>query len=69
MTSDLDIYRTANVLVKRYGKDAALEAAQSADAMLEKGSLDGQRAPRLTPPRSPRARRPTYRSGPQTNAA
>ncbi len=43
MTSDLDIYRTANVLVKHYGKDAALEAAQRADAMLEKGCLDGQR--------------------------
>ena len=43
MTSDLDIYRTANVLVKHYGEDAALEAAQRADAMLEKGSLDGQR--------------------------
>ena len=43
MTSDLDIYRTASVMVKHYGKDAALEAAQSADAMLEKGSLDGQR--------------------------
>ncbi len=39
MTSDLDIYRTANVLVKRYGEDADLEAAQRADAMLEKGSL------------------------------
>jgi hypothetical protein len=43
MTPDLDIYRTANVLVKRYGEDAALEAAQRADTMLEKGSLDGQR--------------------------
>jgi hypothetical protein len=41
MTSDLDIFRTANVLVKHYGEDAALEAAQSADAMLEKGCLDG----------------------------
>ena len=40
MTSDLDIYRTTNVLIR---EDAALEAAQSADAMLEKGSLDGQR--------------------------
>ena len=36
-------YRTANVLVKHYGEDATLEAAQRADAMLEKGSLDGQR--------------------------
>ena len=32
MTSDLDIYRTANVLVKHYGEDASLEAAQRADA-------------------------------------
>ncbi len=43
MTSDLDIYRTANVLVKHYGEDAALEAAQRADIMLEKGAIDGQR--------------------------
>ncbi len=43
MTSEIDIYRTANVLVKRYSEDATLEAAQRADAMLEKGSLDGQR--------------------------
>jgi hypothetical protein len=43
LTSDLDIYRTASVLVKHYGEDADLEAVQRADAMLEKGSLDGQR--------------------------
>ncbi len=43
MTSDLDIYRTASVLIREHGAAAALEAAQSADAMLEKGSLDGQR--------------------------
>ena len=43
MTSDLDIYRAANVLVKHYGEDAALEAAPRADIMLEKGSVDGQR--------------------------
>ena len=29
MTSDLDIYRTANVLVKHYGKDAALRFARA----------------------------------------
>jgi len=29
--------------VRRYGEDAALEAAQCADAMLENGCLDGQR--------------------------
>ncbi len=43
MTSDLDIYRTANVLIREHGEDAALEAAQRADAMLEKGAIDGQR--------------------------
>ncbi len=43
MTSDLDIFRTASVLIREHGEDAALEAAQCADAMLEKGSLDGQR--------------------------
>ncbi len=48
MTSDLDIYRTANVLIREHGEDAALEAAQRADAMLEKGRLDGQRVWRKT---------------------
>ncbi len=43
MTSDLDIYRTATVLIREHGKDATLEAAQRADAMLEKGCLDGLR--------------------------
>ncbi len=43
MTSDLDIYRTANVVIREHGEDAALEAALRADAMLEKGSLGGQR--------------------------
>ncbi len=41
MTSDLDIYRSANVLVKRYGQDAPIHAAMRADAMLEKGDLGG----------------------------
>ncbi len=43
MTSDLDIYRTASVLIREHADEADLEAAQRADAMLEKGSLDGQR--------------------------
>jgi hypothetical protein len=30
-------------VTREHGKDAALEAAQRADAMLEKGRLDGQR--------------------------
>ncbi len=44
MTSDLDIYRSANVLIREHGEDAALEAAMRADAMLEKGGLEGQAA-------------------------
>ncbi len=41
MISDLDIYRSANVLVKRHGEDAPIHASMRADAMLEKGDLDG----------------------------
>ncbi len=41
MTSDLDIYRSANVLIREHGEDAALEAAQRADSMLEKDDLEG----------------------------
>ncbi len=41
MTSDLDIYRSANVLIREHGEDAELEAAKHADAMLEKGDLEG----------------------------
>ncbi len=31
MIPDLDIYRSANVLVKRHGQDAPIEAAMRAD--------------------------------------
>ncbi len=41
MTSDLDTYRSANLLVKQHGEDAPIPAAMRADAMLEKGDLDG----------------------------
>ncbi len=41
MIPDLDIYHTANLLVKRHGEDAPIEAAMRADAMLEKGDLGG----------------------------
>jgi len=41
MTPDLDIYRSANLLVKQHGKDALIEAAMRADAMLEAGDLHG----------------------------
>ena len=38
---DLDIYRSAQVLVKHHGQDAPIEAAMRADAILETGDLDG----------------------------
>ncbi len=41
MTPDLDIYRSANVLVKQHGQDAPIPAAMRADALLDKGDLDG----------------------------
>ncbi len=41
MVSDLEIYRSANVLVQQHGEDAPIEAAMRADAMLEAGDLDG----------------------------
>ncbi len=41
MTSDLDIYRSANILAQQHGEDAPIEVAMSADAMLKKGDLGG----------------------------
>ncbi len=41
MIPDLDIFRSANLLVKRHGEDAPIEAAMRTDAMLEAGDLDG----------------------------
>ncbi len=40
MIPDLDIYRSANVLVTRHGQDAPIHAAMRADAMLDKGDMD-----------------------------
>ena len=37
MIPDLDIYRSANLLVKQHGQDAPIHAAMRADAMLEAG--------------------------------
>ncbi len=41
MIPDLDIYRSANLLVKQHGKDAPIHATMRADAMLEAGDLGG----------------------------
>ena len=41
MIPNLDIYRSANALVKQRGPDAPILAAMRADAMLEAGNMDG----------------------------
>ncbi len=41
MIPDLGIYRSANLLVKQHGHDAPIHAAMRADAMLDKGDLEG----------------------------
>ena len=41
MIDDLEIYRAANQLVKRYGADAEFEAAMRANAMIEAGDPEG----------------------------
>ena len=41
MVSEIDIYRSAKLLIDQHGEDAGLEAAVRADAMLEKGDMAG----------------------------
>ncbi len=41
MVDDIDIYRTAKLFVDQHGDKAAFHAAMRADAMLDKGDLDG----------------------------
>jgi len=38
---DIDIYRSAKLLIDQYGADAVVEAAMRADAMLERGDMEG----------------------------
>ncbi|HEX9597107.1 MAG TPA: hypothetical protein VF982_09540 [Anaerolineales bacterium] len=41
MTSDLDIYRTASVLIREHGDEADLVAAMRADSFLKAGDMAG----------------------------
>ena len=41
MVPDIDIWRSANLYVKRYGPEAEVRAAMRADRLLEAGDLDG----------------------------
>ncbi len=42
MPSELDIYRSAKLLMDQHGEDAAIFAAMQADKCLEAGDLDGE---------------------------
>ncbi len=42
MTSDLDTYRSAHLLIERYGDDAPVEAAMCADELMEAGDMEGR---------------------------
>ena len=41
MVEEIDVYRAANQLVKRYGQDAVFKTAQRCDAIIEAGDPDG----------------------------
>ncbi len=41
MTSDLDVYRAAHILIERHGDDASIEAAMRADELMEAGDMEG----------------------------
>ncbi len=42
MTSDIDIYRSANALIKQHGEAADIEAAMRADERLAAGDMEGE---------------------------
>ena len=42
MTSDLDIYRSANEFIEQYGDAADIEAAMRADERLAAGDMEGR---------------------------
>lgn len=41
MVDGRDIWRAANLLIKRYADDAAIQAAQRADELFNSGDSDG----------------------------
>ena len=49
MIPELDIWRSAQAMAKRYGEGAATEAAMRADEFLDQGNIDGRRVTREGP--------------------
>lgn len=75
MVSDLDIWRAANLLIRKHGANAELEAAKRADLMLDRGddrrpSRLRYRCPRLARcRRQPRVHTMTIQISAKTNIA
>lgn len=44
MPDDIDIYRSARLLIDQHGDEAAIHAAMKADEFSERGDLDGAAA-------------------------
>ena len=44
MISDVDIYRTAKLLVDKHGDEAPIHAAMRSDALLDRGDMKGRAA-------------------------
>ena len=42
MIADIDTYRCAHLLIKRYGDDAPIEAAMRADELAADGDMEGR---------------------------
>ena len=42
MISDRDVYASARLLIAKHGDEAPIHAAMNADAMIEKGDMDGR---------------------------
>ncbi|MCH9051259.1 MAG: hypothetical protein IIA72_09255 [Proteobacteria bacterium] len=42
MPDEIDVYRSAKLLIDQHGEDASIFAAQQADACLAAGDLDGK---------------------------
>ncbi len=42
MPDEIDIYRSAHLLIRQHGEDAPIHAAIQADKCLESGDLDGK---------------------------
>ena len=67
MITDLDIWRVANLLVRRHGEDAATNAARRADKLAGEGLTDGAAVWRRVRCAVEELQRRTRRSGEAVN--